>query len=468
MNMIRQAGVIFSFFFFLCFNNYCQSQNNNLIEKVSFSPGFENTHTIKTISKVKFKELNNPRISYKNGVYWFKILLDSSALLKKSIVFDFKEPTIEEVSLFSNSSLLATRQISYGNTAISIQLDNPNSTHYFIKVLFKRQVHLPLTVIDSANFTNSKNSFFLKAGLYYGLSFMVFMVNLIFFISLKDRTYLYYACFLGMLNIAYCGFDGISYWVFSLENIDFYIIFSHYLLQVFGTFFAGKFLNLNKHQPKANKLGVTILILNASMYVLFFTTNNFLYCAIGDLIGVSILFYYWVLGVFTLKKEKFAIFFVIGYVIIIFVAIFFLIPLNFGLSFVSLSLTQLKIGALVEMFVLTYAITYRVKKMQQASIQIQFEIKEHLKHIFQLEKKLDSKDSANENLSQKIETLTETYNLTEREADVLQLISQGYNQKKIAESLFISLNTVKYHSRNLYEKLDVKSKTEITTKLLFN
>lgn len=120
------------------------------------------------------------------------------------------------------------------------------------------------------------------------------------------------------------------------------------------------------------------------------------------------------------------------------------------------------------MFVLTYAITYRVKKMKQASIQIQFEIKEHLKHIFQLKEKLDNKDFANKNLNQKIETLTKTYNLTEREADVLQLISQGYNQNKIAESLFISLNTVKYHSRNLYEKLDVKSKTEITTKLLFN
>tara|TARA_B100000809_G_scaffold3549_1_gene3829 strand:- start:34790 stop:36199 length:1410 start_codon:yes stop_codon:yes gene_type:complete len=467
MKNIPRFLLLIAFFltsFFGNANSPTKQDKPNLVQKISFIK--DNHFDKNSIQKQLFTPIENPRISHENGVYWFKIELDSLAISENLLVFDFIEPSIKEVTLFSNSSLIATKQASLWNSSITIEVNKPVSIHYYVKALFKRQVHFPLTVMNSANFTSSKNSFFLKAGLYYGLSFMVFIINLIFFVSLKDRTYLYYCCFLAMLNLAYTGFDGICYWIFSLENSDFYIILTHYIIQVSGVLFAAKFLNLKTHQPKANIIGTVVLILNFVMYATFFITDDFLFCAIGDLIGMSILTYYWFLGLLTLKKETSAIFFVIGYVMVLFVAIFFLIPLNFGLSFMSLSLNHLKIGALVEMLILTYAITYRVQKMQKQSIQIQFEIGQHLKHILQLEEKLDSKGSNSTNLNQKIENLTKRYNLTDREADVLQLISQGYNQSKIAESLFISINTVKFHSRNLYEKLDVKNKTEITAKLL--
>ena len=61
----------------------------------------------------------------------------------------------------------------------------------------------------------------------------------------------------------------------------------------------------------------------------------------------------------------------------------------------------------------------------------------------------------------KINDLLEKYEITDREADVLHMISHGYNNPEIAEKLFISINTVKYHIRNLYLKLDAKNRVEI-------
>ena len=55
------------------------------------------------------------------------------------------------------------------------------------------------------------------------------------------------------------------------------------------------------------------------------------------------------------------------------------------------------------------------------------------------------------------------YQLTIREIDLLLFIISGYENAHIAENLFISVNTVKYHTRNLYEKLDVKSRAELTS-----
>ena len=61
----------------------------------------------------------------------------------------------------------------------------------------------------------------------------------------------------------------------------------------------------------------------------------------------------------------------------------------------------------------------------------------------------------------KINELLEKYEITDREADVLHMISHGYNNLEIAEKLFISINTVKYHIKNLYLKLDAKNRVEI-------
>jgi LuxR family maltose regulon positive regulatory protein len=49
--------------------------------------------------------------------------------------------------------------------------------------------------------------------------------------------------------------------------------------------------------------------------------------------------------------------------------------------------------------------------------------------------------------------------LSKREREVLQLIANGLTNQEIAAQLFLSLNTVKAHTRNIYGKLDVHSRT---------
>lgn len=50
--------------------------------------------------------------------------------------------------------------------------------------------------------------------------------------------------------------------------------------------------------------------------------------------------------------------------------------------------------------------------------------------------------------------------ISKREYEVLELIAQGLSNQEIAEKLFVSLNTVKTHSSNLFMKLEVRRRTE--------
>ena len=54
--------------------------------------------------------------------------------------------------------------------------------------------------------------------------------------------------------------------------------------------------------------------------------------------------------------------------------------------------------------------------------------------------------------------------LSARELEILSLIAAGLKNKEIAGQLFISLNTVLYHNKNIYSKLGVNSRTKAVTK----
>lgn len=56
--------------------------------------------------------------------------------------------------------------------------------------------------------------------------------------------------------------------------------------------------------------------------------------------------------------------------------------------------------------------------------------------------------------------------LSQREKEVLTSLSEGNNYKQIAESLFISIDTVRHHIRNIYRKLHVHSQTGAVVKAL--
>ena len=55
-------------------------------------------------------------------------------------------------------------------------------------------------------------------------------------------------------------------------------------------------------------------------------------------------------------------------------------------------------------------------------------------------------------------------NISKRELEVLELMAQGLANQEIADKLFVSINTVKTHSSNLFSKLEVGRRTQAIKK----
>jgi DNA-binding NarL/FixJ family response regulator len=57
--------------------------------------------------------------------------------------------------------------------------------------------------------------------------------------------------------------------------------------------------------------------------------------------------------------------------------------------------------------------------------------------------------------------------LSRREQEILEQLSKGFRYKEIADKLFLSIDTVRTHVRNIYEKLQVNSRAEALRKTGF-
>lgn len=76
-------------------------------------------------------------------------------------------------------------------------------------------------------------------------------------------------------------------------------------------------------------------------------------------------------------------------------------------------------------------------------------------------KVIESFQKKNSNVDKKNE-----YVLTRREKEILSGLVEGNNFKAIADSLFISVETVRFHFRNIYKKLHVHSQSEAVVKAI--
>lgn len=96
----------------------------------------------------------------------------------------------------------------------------------------------------------------------------------------------------------------------------------------------------------------------------------------------------------------------------------------------------------------------KLKKVNKEYAAIYMDLQRALTEISVLQTEIDKKRNDESNILDK-------YDLTFREIEVIELVSQGMTNKEVSNKLYISENTVKYHVKNIYTKLGIKDRNEL-------
>lgn len=310
-------------------------------------------------------------------------------------------------------------------------------------------------------------------GIFFGSMLVMAIYNLILYFTLREKAYLFYVgvvVFNILTILAIQGISGEFFWPNQPElDRTIYITFAG-ISMFFSSRFAAIYLDLKNRHKLLDKfmwaLAILSLILSLST---IFLSDKFV-VPFGRWLVLFSFPSYIIVAAITLKNGfKAAKYYIIAW-----------IPYVLGLVIRTMHgagwlpnnqfvLSSLEIGGALEIVLLSLALAYRIKEIQEENNQIRIQLKNYISQVISLEEKVKSVDeNEQKNLEKRIESITLKHELTARESDILLQISFGKNNQQIADELFVSVNTIKFHTRNIYEKLDIKKRAEITSKILFD
>lgn len=137
---------------------------------------------------------------------------------------------------------------------------------------------------------------------------------------------------------------------------------------------------------------------------------------------------------------------------ILLIAYDFYVSSTYGVQMLGPYNIYYRIGIILS---ITFFVGIAIKQSKKLAIlneQMAQQISQYVHEITELKSELDG--------SKTIKELRLKHDLSVRELEVLERIVKGLQNKEIAEELFISTNTVKYHIRNLFGKLNISSRKE--------
>ncbi|MGY5355430.1 LuxR C-terminal-related transcriptional regulator [Wenyingzhuangia sp. IMCC45467] len=381
-------------------------------------------------------------------ILWYKLKVNNVSKETKDLVFSINAECFSDLTIYKyinnkTYKIYSIKDIKEKDIHVSTSVNSNDYVEYYFKVDFTKSTYFPLEIFEKEAFSTYKTQNQLELGFFYGISLIILLINIFFYINTKDRFYLYYSFLLLSIISILAEIDGFFSNSIFVKFID---VFLQLLLVVSLVLFTNEAIGIRRFFPRLITFIFFLIIVNILFYILYACSYNLLWYSLGKIVNTSILLIYLFLGFLLFNKHVYARFSVIGYLTLFISNILYILPFDFGIHYFDFSNRYLKMSSLFEMVVFLYAISYRNGVIKENLV-------ENIKNSDTFIQK------SNEEI---FEIFTKKYDLTLREKEIVNYILLGKTNKEISEKLFIQEVTVKYHISNIFRKLDIKKRTELT------
>ncbi|MBE9490971.1 MAG: hypothetical protein IMY67_11795 [Bacteroidetes bacterium] len=297
------------------------------------------------------------------------------------------------------------------------------------------------------------NSNLFSQGLFYGFALTVVLLNLVCFFIFDETLFVYFAATLAAFTSAFFFAEGL----FALIGIDSLaqteIIQSTFLLVGIGlsALFASKFLTVKDFYPKLNHITVPLLVISTILISTAWIIGDSFIAHLANTLLFGLISIYFLTGVMLFSRKNYAKFYVIASFVPLLFSIDFFVLQNFGIDFLFTETVHLKVAALFEALLLSYAIMYRMQAVKEEGVLRQTEMR-----IFLKRQDVMNRSKVEEMIEDiYLENLIMQYDLDGLEIKLLQYISEGKSNLKIARKLKLTESEVGEHTKDLYQKLEI-------------
>lgn len=207
----------------------------------------------------------SPENYHRNSSYWYRIRIRHDPASTHEWQLEFFDQTIDRIDFFTPISAGGFIQQSFGdnfpfsqrllqhkNFTIKVPEDLDGEYTYYFKVKSRQQANILLVLRTSDYFVHYALDEYFFFGIFYGMILVFCFYNLLMFVAVHERHYLYYILYLVSVGLYEMSADGIAFqylWPTAVDWNQHAVGFMLYCGSTFALFFAASLLNLRKQYP---------------------------------------------------------------------------------------------------------------------------------------------------------------------------------------------------------------------------
>lgn len=411
------------------------------------------------LSPTRFEARSNANIAMAKSV-------ETEGVKKiEKLIFHQSTPSVYATALSTNASILEgsiPSDVGSGEMARkSFYEENSYNLSFGSRLNSEKILEKNAQLAYEASSATKKS--FLQ-GLYYGFALMVLLINLVCCFIFDEKLFLFYAItLLGIITVFFYN-DGIHNLFGLPAPTNPFLIQSLLLWFAMGSsaLFASNYLNMQEFFPKLKLVAFPIIIIGGLLAIMALIFKDIVTAYAANFVSISILVCYFVASVFLFSRKNYAKFYAIAAFLPLLFAVDFFILGNLGINFLSTEAIHVKTAGLIEMLILTYAILYRMRAIKEEHQMRQTEMR-----IFLKRQETMNRQSAMKLMEDVyLENLIMHYDLDGLEIKLLQYISEGKENDKIARKLKTTVADIEELTKELYLKLEIGEQIQEDYRLL--
>lgn len=417
-----------------------------------------------------------PNFGFTRTSFWLRCGIQNGTKQRNTwfLLLDYPHQNLIEVFLVNENGLItakkptgdtfpfANREVRHHTFVFPIPLQGGETTTMYMRVSGECSKQFPLSIWSPAGFAEKVTEEKFTLGIYYGIVIVMALYNLILFLFIRDRSYLYYVLYILSYALVQMAYNGLAYRYFwpnypwwHNRSLPFLIGASSIMVIIFSR----SFLQTRQYAKTMDRLG-TALIIISGMLMLYSLAGSYLPAIQASM--VSMLFASLLvisMGIISLRRQyRPARFFLIAW--ISFLVGILLIALNklHVIPVMFISEYGMQIGSALEVTLLSFALADRInlanqerKSAQQMTIKLLTEsdrqkdayLEESRKSAIRIEnlnRELELKVRDLDNANRDIRISEEKYRmLLEGTNDIVFSLDESWNFLSVSPAVFTQL-----------------------------
>jgi diguanylate cyclase (GGDEF)-like protein len=209
---------------------------------------------------------------YTRAVWWLRFSLPGGAPPGEELMLEIAFPSIDRIEFYVPEPAVEggprfwkrlagdtfpwdAREVKHRNHVFRFAAPQLAGEHqYYLRVQSQSVLTVPLALWRPEAFAERDRDVQLLLGLFYGLALALVLYNLMLFVAVQDRLYLYYVLYAAAFGVFLMGYDGLAFqylWPGNVWAANHAVAMTLALTLGLGALFAHAFLDMRRIAPRA-------------------------------------------------------------------------------------------------------------------------------------------------------------------------------------------------------------------------